>query len=169
LALGFRCRVYDYGSRKKRWGGEGQQLFVPSALWWGLEVVSYALTRLWKLQPRKVPWLHGHDGQAFVDAALTRLPKPLIRKLKYYRAFLATSELRIEGVFAPTSIDGRRDVHARLAWRELVFDGQEPQNSTDGLPAASASANRIEPPLPSGMLLFDAGAYSSKKALLADA
>lgn len=78
-----------------------------------------------------------------------RLPKPLSRKLKYYRSFLATRELRLEGVFAPTSIDGRRDLHARMAWSELALESGSNDDST----------SEAELRLPPGMSLFDAAAY----------
>lgn len=37
LALGFECRVYDYGANKT----------VPRAIWQGLEWVRYVVTRRW--------------------------------------------------------------------------------------------------------------------------
>ena len=45
LALGFECRIYDFGVR--------QPPYVPRAMWWGMEWSRYALSRLWKLQPRQ--------------------------------------------------------------------------------------------------------------------
>ena len=87
-----------------------------------------------------------------------RLSKPLGRRLKYYRAFLATTELRLEGVFSPTSLDGQRDMHARMAWRELPLQGREVAAAE---PAADSVASAVASPLPSGMVVFDAAAYSS--------
>ncbi|KAL1525743.1 hypothetical protein AB1Y20_020587 [Prymnesium parvum] len=169
LALGFRCRVYDFGSRRKRWEGEGLELYVPSAIWWGLEIAKYALARLWELQSWQPPLLHGHDAQAYVDAAISRLPKSLSRKLKYYRAFVATRSLHLEGVFASTSIDGRRDLHAEMAWTEIALDGrplegftQAPATAVNGSPShgdANDHANDQILPLPTGMTIFDAKKY----------
>ena len=53
LALGFECRVYDFGSRGNYWEGpDGEPVLrhVPRAMWWGLEWSRYALTRLWHLE-----------------------------------------------------------------------------------------------------------------------
>lgn len=93
------------------------------------------------------------------------MPKPLGRKIKYYRAFLATHEVRLEGVFAPTSIDGRRDLHARMAWDELVLGagsasakaGDEHRNWESGHEASNIVS--AEPPLPQGMTIFNPVAY----------
>jgi len=40
LALGYSCVVYDFGSRDKKRG-------VPRALWYGTEIVRYALDWYW--------------------------------------------------------------------------------------------------------------------------
>ena len=51
LALGYECRVYDFGSRGYDWEaeqGELERRYVPRAVWWGLEWARYALTRMWK-------------------------------------------------------------------------------------------------------------------------
>ena len=50
LALGYECRVYDFGSRGYDWEaeqGELERRYVPRAVWWGLEWARYALTRMW--------------------------------------------------------------------------------------------------------------------------
>ena len=145
LALGCRCRVYDFGSRRKRWPGEGLDLCVPSAIWWGLEVARYALSKLWGLASPPPPLLHGHDSTREVDHAIARLPAPLSRRLKYYRRWVATPVLRLEGCFAPSALDGNDAEIVRALWRGLRFDGD----------AAEPEA----PPPPDGMRIFEAAAY----------
>ena len=145
LALGCRCRVYDFGSRRKRWPGEGLDLCVPSAIWWGLEVARYALSKLWGLASPPPPLLHGHDSTREVDHAIARLPAPLSRRLKYYRRWVATPVLRLEGCFAPSALDGIDAAIVRALWRGLRFDGD--------------TAEPEAPPPPDGMRIFEASAY----------
>jgi hypothetical protein len=98
--------------------------------------------------------------------------------LKYYRAFVATPELRLEGVFAATKLDGQRDVHARIVWQELVL-GSRAEVATAGwadggqggriLGEAGGTGALTAPespvvPLPSGMAVFDAATYGSSGA-----
>ena len=147
LALGCRCRVYDFGSRRKRWPGEGLDLCVPSAIWWGLEVARYALSKLWGLASPPPPLLHGHDSTREVDHAIARLPAPLSRRLKYYRRWVATPVLRLEGCFAPSALDGIDAAIVRALWRGLRFDGD------------TAEPDPEAPPPPDGMRIFEASAY----------
>ena len=147
LALGCRCRVYDFGSRRKRWPGEGLDLCVPSAIWWGLEVARYALSKLWGLASPPPPLLHGHDSTREVDHAIARLPAPLSRRLKYYRRWVATPTLRLEGCFAPSALDGIDAAIVRALWRGLRFDGD------------TAEPDPEAPPPPDGMRIFEASAY----------
>ena len=56
--------------------------------------------------------------------ALSRLPTPVARKLKYYRQYLATDAVRLEGCFARTELDGHK-----AGWQEL------PTATHDGLHA----------------------------------
>jgi len=159
LALGYTVRVYDFGSRAKRWPGYGigrlgegrsstsdavgdshkgsggndpaggstgerPALFVPSAIWWGLEWVRYALSRIWHLPTIPVVRMHGHDSKTSsldLERALERMPRPVKRRLKYYRTYVATQTLRLEGIFAPTRLDGQREEYARRLWRGYVL------------------------------------------------
>lgn len=85
LALGFECRVYDYGSRGNYWDrgdGESELQFVPRAVWWGLEWSRYALHRLWKLPPGRAPLLRGYNVEKAFDDRLRAIPKPLWKRLK---------------------------------------------------------------------------------------
>ena len=184
LALGVRCRVYDFGSRRKRWPGEGLGLMVPSALWWGVEVARYVLTKLWHLPSApdagggggassggggggqeaveaagahgRLGRLHGHDAHEMLDGVVTSLPQKLSRRLKYYRPYVATDTLRLEGVFAPTALDGQRDEYAARLWAAYLHDGPT-EAAADG--TASAAAEQPPPPLPAGMQIFDPSAY----------
>ena len=122
LALGCRCRVYDFGSRRKLAGRGPRSLRAISHLVGLLEVARYALSKLWGLASPPPPLLHGHDSTREVDHAIARLPAPLSRRLKYYRRWVATPVLRLEGCFAPSALDGNDAAIVRALWRGLRLD-----------------------------------------------
>ena len=115
LALGYECRIYDFGSRGNFWeydDGSTEQLWVPRALWWGVEWSRYALETLWHLEPEP-PLLRGYNVQALFDEKLKLIPKPLFKKLKYYRAHLAEDmdAVRLRGYYTGTELDGQKDAY----------------------------------------------------------
>ena len=69
---------------------------------------------MWGLPGEPSALLHGHDASSLLEETLAGLPRPLVRRIKYYRAFVRTETLRLEGVFAPTALDGQS---AELAGR----------------------------------------------------
>ena len=118
--------------------------------------------------------LHGHDASNMLDEVLTSLPKPLARRLKYYRAFVATDVLRLEGVFAPTKLDGNKEELTARLWRGYVLGrrvrartGEEEEEEVAGQPSTTTMGVSLRltltppvaPPLPPGMKVFDAHAY----------
>jgi len=128
LALGFECRVYDFGSRGNYWAVEeaasdapsssaspeptAELQYVPRALWWGLEWSRYALNTLWHLEVG-TPLLRGYNVQSLFDEQLRAIPKPLWKRLKYYRAYTATGlqEIRLRGYYAQTLLDGNKEAY----------------------------------------------------------
>lgn len=158
LALGYECRIYDFGSRGAMWERRGDETdepgaaadalapvalapdagavdagaeegltkltkapaaemrYVPRAVWWGLEWARYALSTTWRLEARP-PLLRGYNVQERFDGELRTLPKPLSKKLKYYRAYVnpEMAELRLRGYYAQTALDGNKD-----AYREFL-------------------------------------------------
>ena len=92
--------------------GSAEQLWVPRALWWGVEWSRYALETMWKLDPSP-PILRGYNVQARFDERMRNLPKALYKKLKYYRAHLATDldGVRLRGYYSGTELDGQKDVY----------------------------------------------------------
>ena len=124
---------------------------MPSAVWWGLEVARYVLSKLWGLEHPPPPLLHGHDSTQVVEAAFAKLPAPLTRRLKYYRRWVATPTLRLEGCFAPSALDGHDTKVVRALWRGLRLDSD----------AAAASEEAAPPPLPGGMRVFEASKYAA--------
>eukprot|EP00965_Chrysotila_dentata_P202347 6181080-Pleurochrysis_carterae.AAC.4 len=83
LALGFECRVYDFGSRGAIWSqtaidagpGKSEFLYIPRALWWGLEWQRYALNQLWLLPDKPTPLLHGYNVQKLFQKYFRDVPQ----------------------------------------------------------------------------------------------
>ena len=120
LALGYECRVYDFGSRQARWAtedGKFQATYVPRALWWGLEWCRFALNNIWKLpDANQTPLFRGHNVEGMFRQELQKLSKPQKRRLKYYRS-LAIDDLegvRLAGYYAKAQTDGDKDAHRKL-------------------------------------------------------
>ena len=115
LALGFDCRVYDFGSRSANG--------VPRALWYGLEWSRYALSEVWKLDS-PVPIVRGNNVQVQFAKNMRGIPKTLKKRLKYYRTYVACSELRLRGACAKTEFDGRKDVYRAMMLEYLAAAGE---------------------------------------------
>jgi len=199
LALGFDCRVYDFGSRGNWWaveegegtvpGGAGsgcgvgngdgsdggdrggdrgddsalgdgsgnsggaadgdrmvevtssgevqsELLYVPRAVWWGLEWSRYALNSLWHLESRP-PLLRGYNVEDLFCQKMYNIPKPLWKRLKYYRAYTAPGlrEIRLRGFYAQTALDGNKE-----AYREFML-AHAARSATDDADAEVVPAN----------------------------
>ena len=80
--------------------------------------------------------LHGHDATRVVDDALSKLPTSLTRRLTYYRAFIATDAVKLEGVFARSPCDGQKEAFAGMLWRAMCLregDGDRDEPVTRSL------------------------------------
>jgi hypothetical protein len=117
LALGFDVRVYDFGSRGNFWqdSHEDGPKYVPRAVWWGLEWSRYALSEVWHLDPPP-PLLRGYNVEDLFREKANTLPKPLHKRLKYYRSYLSPglSKLQLSGYYAQTLLDGKKDAYHEM-------------------------------------------------------
>jgi len=119
LALGNRCYVYDFGSRSTTWpGNKRHEKKIPRAIWWGLEWSRYCLSRIWLCDDIEPPLLRGYSTRRLFDHQLANIPKPLAKKIKYYRKF-SPSRVDLRGVYynPGTSHDGQIDYYRDLAFQ----------------------------------------------------
>lgn len=125
LASGCECVIYDYGSRRTAWYGDDPDTKIPRALWWGVEWVRYALRVKWRVdgdegEDEAPPTFRGYNVKKLLDEKLARLPKPLSKKLRYYRKFGPTV-VDLKGAYLPagTKLDGNDEAYAAFAaeWR----------------------------------------------------
>ena len=124
LALGYECRVYDFGSRGNFWEADPSdpacdevvKKYVPRALWWGLEWSRYALNHIWHLDGSQTPLLRGYNVETMFASKVNALPKALHKRLKYYRSHLAPglSTVNLKGYYAGTVLDGDKAAYRAM-------------------------------------------------------
>eukprot|EP00931_Biecheleriopsis_adriatica_P056115 TRINITY_DN33257_c0_g1_i1.p1 TRINITY_DN33257_c0_g1~~TRINITY_DN33257_c0_g1_i1.p1 ORF type:complete len:330 (-),score=54.82 TRINITY_DN33257_c0_g1_i1:13-1002(-) len=150
LALGYECRVYDLGSRGNRWlveeTGKGERVYVPRAIWMGLEWIRYVLSRSWRL-PEKTPMVKGRNVLAQFEQLWREVPMAMRTRFKYYRKVLTPElqELKLYGYYSKAKHDGQPEVH-----RDMLLDWVKA--------AASSRQERtleIEAPEAFGYTLYD--------------
>jgi hypothetical protein len=108
LALGYECLVFDYTSRWKD---------RPSrAIWQGLELVKYCLNRCWFGKEIECP----KGMHVYFKKSYDGFDKKTKRKLKYFRKFLFTDELRIESQCDKTDNDGNTQFYREVLekWKD---------------------------------------------------
>jgi len=94
LALGNQCVVFDYSPKKK----------ISRAIYQGLVFVKYVLERRWFKKTSKA-WVKDLNVTAYFDQEYEKLSKAAKAKIDYFRKFLQTDELRVEGICARTEHD----------------------------------------------------------------
>ena len=90
---------------------------------------------------------------------LSRLPPPLARRLKYYRAFATTDAVRLEAVFARTALDGQRAAFAAMLWRSMLPSAEAGEAADEGR-AEAEKAVAPPPPESLGMRRFVPALFS---------
>eukprot|EP00890_Picochlorum_soloecismus_P001048 jgi/Picsp_1/1944/NSC_05410-R1_protein len=134
LALGNCCLMYDFGSRNKKRG-------APRAIWYGLEFVRYALSKLWRCEEIAPAYLRGHDVSRVFDQHIENLGKSRLKKLKYYRQYVGLGgkesmckdrAVQLYGVYFPTVHDTDAAYYREIAhkWNNNVHkedDGKRQQ------------------------------------------
>jgi len=133
LALGHDCFVVDYASRNKKRG-------VPRALWYGCEFAAFALETCWFGAATKTPCLRGVNVLTDFTAKLRAFDKVTLRRLKYYRRFLApgVDRVRLYGLCGPTLNDPNKGFYddlmlARCAPAAPPMDGSRADSAAAGL------------------------------------
>jgi len=112
-AAGNLCVIYDYSAKHQ----------VPRSVWQGLEWIKFVLNLVW-LDSIYKPQGRSEPALGYFMEQYKKLPKKVIKMLKYYKKFLNTDKLYIEAVTSKTNFDGRYDYHAGI----LEECGRFPQN-----------------------------------------
>jgi hypothetical protein len=118
LAMGYRCYIYDYGSRRK-----DSQMGQARALWQGVLWVRFVLNRVWLKKMTDEEPLFYLDGETKRARSTDLLPdfknrivtcfsenKPLRRRIKYFEKYVNPENIpngiRLYGVYKYTTNDG---------------------------------------------------------------
>ena len=119
IALGNICKIYDCGTNRK----------MSKTIYLGVPFIRYALTRRWLGEDNEA-FRYSRDGlksfnisryfqqsynEIFVWNQNSEKGK-LKTKLDYYKKFLNTEALNIEGVSQSTNMDGKN-----FYWKEKAF------------------------------------------------
>ena len=99
VALGFDCIIYDYTHHGKE----------SRACWQGVEFVKYCLNRIWfgRMQTSS-------NFSTYFNEQFCKLTKSVRKKLKYYRKFLLTDEIKIECICEKTNLDGKYEEYRKI-------------------------------------------------------
>lgn len=106
LALGNTCVIIDGTKHKTR---------LSKALRVGIPVIKYVLNRIWFGRTVKSPPI----DDALLDSIYMRLSRKVRVKLKYFRKFLCTCELKIEARTFHTVHDGDYGYFKKIAKQQL--------------------------------------------------
>ena len=91
---------------------------------------------------------------------LSRLPPPLARRLKYYRALATTDAVRLEAVFARTALDRQRAAFAAMLWRSMLPGAEAGEAADEGRAEAGKAVAPPPPPESLGMRRFVPALFS---------
>lgn len=106
LSQGERCIVYDCGCRRA----------VSKTVGVGVPLIRYVLTAAWLGRNDAKDWTDWKDEawHDVIERPLNRTALEAKRKLTYYRRWLRTDEVRLEGVSRMTTHDGDRAFYLGL-------------------------------------------------------
>lgn len=95
LALGYICVIHDRSANHK----------VSRALWQGIPWIEYVLNRIWFNKIIK-PLVRSFVCDKYFSDNFKSLPKTTKKRLKFYKKFLLTDEIRILPMCRGTNNDG---------------------------------------------------------------
>ena len=115
LALGNNVTVVDYGANKE----------VSRACYQGVEWIKYALNNCWFGKDEKV-FVRGTDATNYFGECYAKLDKRTLKKLNYFKKFLATGSLHLDYQSTNTDKDGDYEYYKAIL-EEYCLEQKEPQ------------------------------------------
>ncbi len=103
LALGYECIVYDFGAHTE----------YSKAVYIGLEWIKYCLNRRWFNRIAK-PIVKGKDISNYFEVEYAKLSKYAKKKIDYYKKFLLTDEIKLNGISTITEHDNKNEYYIDL-------------------------------------------------------
>lgn len=145
LAMGVECHVIDYGSRRP----------VPRAIWQGFAFIEYVLERIWfnRIRPTVVDGMAGKaDVTDYFEEQFNKLPRTVIKRLKWFRRWLNTNQISITYHSEYTYLDGQYEHFAGIVAEH--FRSMDKPKAQEGQEGARKSG--FAGPDPSQKLMDDA-------------
>jgi len=130
LARGYHCVICDCGHN-----GE------PRALWQGLPWIRYVLERVWLGHVTPV-LVRGHNVENYFAGQYEQLSVRAKTKLRYFRRFLATTEIFLRGQWRATEHDGQYHFYAKSVTAHLSQDDKKAEGVL--LDTQSVGIKRVE-------------------------
>jgi len=96
LAIGNECIIYDFSNKKK----------IPRSVWQGIPFIEYILNIIW-FRRKTTPFVRGINVQNYFWNCYKELSNSTISKIKYYRKFLNTNNIKIRCICDKTNLDGK--------------------------------------------------------------
>lgn len=115
LALGNNVTVVDYGANKE----------VSRACYQGVEWIKYALNNCWFGKDEKA-FVRGTDATNYFGECYAKLEKRTLKKLNYFKKFLATESLHLDYQSTSTDKDGDYEYYKAIL-KEYYLEQEEPQ------------------------------------------
>jgi len=103
LAIGKKCIVVDYSSKKDK----------PRAIYQGLEWIKYVINRIW-FNREIIPYVRGTNVTKYFRQCYRAISKSTRKKIKYFRKFLLTDEIKIEVICQRTNNDNNIDFYKSI-------------------------------------------------------
>lgn len=98
LALGYECRVYDFGTNTE----------MAKAIYMGVEWLKFVLNKRWFGVDYK-PNAKGKNVSGYFTQEYSKLDKQSKKKIDYYKKFILCDELRLVGVSDETNMDAKNE------------------------------------------------------------
>ncbi len=98
LALGYECRVYDFGTNTE----------MAKAIYMGVEWLKFVLNKRW-FHKDYTPLAKGRNISSYFTQEYAKIDKPTKKKIDYYKKFILCDELRLIGISDETNMDAKNE------------------------------------------------------------
>lgn len=109
LALGYQCKVYDFGANTE----------LSKAIYIGLEWCKYVLNIRW-FGKEITPFLKEKNVLSLFRDAYRKLSKRTKKRIDYFKKYLLTDQLFLEGISKSTDSDNDHDYYLNIVKKNII-------------------------------------------------
>jgi hypothetical protein len=114
LALGYECRVYDFGTNTE----------MAKAIYMGIEWLKFVLNKRW-FGRDYIPVAKGKNIEDYFRNEYKNISKTAKKKIDYYKKFLLCEELLLTGISAATNMDAKHEYFKSILENHFSSDKSE--------------------------------------------